>query len=433
MISDTTTAPTSDAPAPVFFDEFFESGFEESVSPFLTFRSRRWGKNLPLKASLISAGLLAVAFGLSFTAYALLSPLLLLLVYFIAGIPPLIEAIHDMLDLEVNIDMLMTLAAFLSVLIGSGMEGGLLLVLFSLSGSLEEAVTGKARQSLRSLHRLAPTRVCVIGDDKRVHEKHIQDITTGTLTLIRAGEIIPLDGIVVEGISSINLVHLTGESLPVMKKIGDEVPAGALNIEGTLTVRVSHTSSDSTLARIIKLITQAQEAKPKFQRWLDKVSRGYALTIIGLSLLFALIFPWIFSMPYLGFEGSIYRSLAFLIAASPCALIIALPIAYLSAISSCARKGILLKGGITLDAVASCTAIAFDKTGPLTTGHLRCLGHEPLQTYTEYNPQRSLSIAAALEQNAVHPVAKAILQEAKEQNIAPALLKDFRSIPGYGL
>jgi heavy metal translocating P-type ATPase len=421
------------APAPIYFDEFFESGLEESVSPFLTPRSRPWGKNLPLKASLLSAALLALAFGLSFTSYALLSPLLLLFVYFIAGIPSLIDAIHDMLSLEVNIDMLMTLGAFLSMLIGSGMEGGLLLVLFSISGSLEEAVTGKARRSLRSLHRLAPTRICVIGDDKKIHEKHIQDVTTGTFILIRAGEIIPLDGVVTEGTSSINLVHLTGESIPVTKKVGDEVPAGALNIEGTLTVRVTHTSSDSTLARIIQLITQAQEARPKFQRWLDKVSRGYALSIIGLSLVFALSFPWILSMPYLGFEGSIYRSLAFLIAASPCALIIALPIAYLSAISSCARKGILLKGGITLDAIASCSAIAFDKTGTLTTGHLRCLGHEPLIPGAHYDAQHSLSIAAALERNAVHPIAKAILHEAKEKNISLATLKDFRSIPGYGL
>ncbi len=412
---------------PVVFDEFFDSGLEESVSPFLTPRSRSWGKHLPLKASITSAILLAIAFGLSLSAPLLpIAYSLLILVYFLAGTTKLINALQDILALEINIDVLMTLAAFLSVLIGSAMEGGLLLVLFAISGSIEETVTYKAKSAIRALHKLAPTKALVVEADGRTHERSIRDVNIGTLILIKAGEVIPLDGEVVEGDSALNLAHLSGESLPIKKGPGDEVPAGATNLDGVLTVKVTHASSDSTLSRIIRLITQAQEAKPRFQRFLDKVGRTYAMSIIGLSFLFAICLPFITNIPYIGYEGSVYRALAFLIAASPCALIIALPVAYLSALSSCARRGILLKGGITLDAVASCRLIAFDKTGTLTTGQIRALGCEP---YSE----DALAVAFALERAAVHPVAEAIVTYAQEKGVKPATITAFRAIPGYGL
>jgi Zn2+/Cd2+-exporting ATPase len=419
---------------PILFDEFFESGMEQAVSPFLTPSSRRWGRNLPLKASLLSALFLAIAFALSFFyTWEPLAWLLLVGVYFLAGTGKLIAAIDDLASLQVNIDVLMTLAAFASVLIGSPMEGGLLLVLFAISGSIEETVTSKAKSAVRSLHKLAPSTAVVIESDGRTHQRNIRDIDVGARILIKAGEVVPLDGHVVEGETSLNLAHLTGESLPVQKVIGDEVPAGATNLEGAVVVAVSHTSADSTLARIIRLITQAQAAKPKFQRWLDKVSRAYALSIIGLSFCFALFLPLITALPYLGFEGAIYRALAFLIAASPCALIIALPVAYLSAVSACARRGILLKGGVTLDALASCRSVAFDKTGTLTTGNLRCLGVSGIDGNEIEVPPQALGAAAALEQNAVHPIAQAIIDYARERNAPQVKLDGFRAIPGYGL
>ena len=226
-----------------------------------------------------------------------------------------------------------------------------------------------------------------------------------------------MDGVVIDGISSVNLVHLTGESVPVTKKVGDDVQAGARNLEGALTLTVTHTSNDSTLARIIQLVTQAQEARPVLQRWFDKLSKSYATSVILLSAFFALILPWIYGIPYVGYEGSIYRALAFLIAASPCALIIAIPIAYLSAISVCARRGILLKGGITLDAIAHCTAMAMDKTGTLTTGHLTCLGIEALDPSSSPDIPRAWAIAHAMERNALHPIAKAILAYAQQHQV----------------
>lgn len=419
---------------PVVFEEFFELGLPESVSPFLKPDSRQWGINLTLKASIAAAFLLAIAFALSFSPTLLpISHFILILVYFMAGIPSLIESVEDLLEMEINIDILMTLAAFSSVLIGSGMEGALLLVLFALSGSIEDAVETKAKSSISSLTKLSPTKACVIDADGTLLERALHDIPIGTNILVKAGQVIPLDGKVIEGISSVNMVHLTGENLPVTKQVGDQVPAGARNLEGALTLNVTHTSGDSTLARIIQLVTQAQEARPVLQRWFDKLSRVYAISIILLAGVFALALPFLLAIPFLGPGGSIYRAVAFLIAASPCALIIAIPIAYLSAISACAKKGILLKGGITLDTLASCTSMALDKTGTLTTGDLTCEGLEPLEDVSREEIAEALSVAHAMERNAVHPIAKSILSYAKTHQVPLASLKDFKAIAGYGL
>lgn len=418
---------------PLIFEEFFGLGREDSASPFLKESARRWAIHLTLKSSLIAAFLLLIAFVLSFSpGTAPLSDLLLVAVYFLAGVPALIEAVEDLMSGEVNIDILMTLAAFSSVLIGSSMEGGLLLVLFALSGSLEDSVTAKAKGSLNALHKLSPSKACVITRGGQLIERSVRDIPIDSLILIKAGEVVPLDGVVIEGASSVNLAHLTGESTPLTKKKGDFVPSGALNLEGALTLQVTRLQAESTLMKIVQLVTQAQEAKPKLQKRFDQFSRAYALTIMSLTAVFALTFPYLFNIPFLGYEGSIYRSLAFLIAASPCALILAVPIAYLSAISACAKQGILLKGGVVLDALADCSAIAFDKTGTLTTGELRCVGIEELGE-TPSDHTQALSAAYSLERNAVHPIAKAILSYAESKGIPPLPLKQFQSIPGYGL
>lgn len=417
--------------SPLLFDEFFEMGLQESVSPFLTPDSRKWGSDLTIKAALIAGILLMISFALSWIPEALnFSYLLLIAVYCLAGIPALIESVEDLVNYEINIDILMTLAAFSSVLIGSGMEGGLLLVLFSLSGAMEDTVTERAKSAISSLHKLSPSKATVLDEEGLLVERAVGDIAIGTHILVKSGETVPLDGIITEGISSLSLAHLTGENFPLRKTLGDEVPAGAQNLEGAFTLKVTRTSADSTLSRIIQLVTQAQEARPALQRWFDRLSNRYAATIISLSALFALTFPFLLNIPFLGMEGSLYRALAFLIAASPCALIIAIPIAYLSAISSCAKKGILLKGGVALDALASCRVIAFDKTGTLTTGELTLIDIESVHGSSI---EEAFDIAYAMEKNAVHPIAKAILNHPKIKNLRQVTLKDYRSIPGYGL
>ncbi|MEM7175772.1 MAG: heavy metal translocating P-type ATPase [Chlamydiota bacterium] len=363
-----------------------------------------------------------------------LAQLFLLFVYFLAGTPALIRTIEDIKNLEINIEVLMTLAALLSFIIGSELEGGLLLVLFALSGAMEETVTKKATGALINLNSLAPTTAFAVGSDGSLTEKSVRDVKVGAQLLVKAGETVPLDGIVTAGASFVNLVHLTGESVPVSKTVGDDIAAGSRNLDGTLTIRVTRTSQESTLSKITEMITEAQEMKPKLQRFFDKFGKRYATTIIGLFFVFALLLPVFFSIPMLGLEGSIYRALAFLIAASPCALIIATPTAYLSAISACARKGILLKGGTTLDSFASCRAVAFDKTGTLTTGNLECTAITKLTAATApCSEEEAIALAAALERHSTHPMAKAISTYAKHRSISPAPIDHFRSIAGYGL
>lgn len=419
--------------APYRFDEFFASDQEESISPFLTESSKNWGKNISLKRALFSAVFLALAFFFSFHS-APLSHVFLSFVFFFAGIPALLNAAEDLKNFEVNIDILMTLAAFLSLVIGSGLEGGLLLVLFELSSSMEQAVTTKTRGALHNLNNLAPKRAYLFDEEGHLFERSIHEITPGTKIFVKAGEVIPLDGKIVEGASSLNLVHLTGESTPVLKNPGEEVPAGAQNLESALTIEVTRPSSDSTLTKIIELITQAATAKPKLQKILDRFSKTYASLVIGLTFVFAIGLPWIFSIQYLGEEGSIYRALAFMIAASPCALIIATPTAYLSAINACAKKGILLKGGIILDALASCQKIAFDKTGTLTMGQLELQHIDVLvKEDPSIDANVALQIAASLERHIVHPIAKAIEEAAQKQNVSHVEVLNFESQPGFGL
>lgn len=408
---------------PYRFDEFFSSGQEETLSPFLTPSSLKWGKHLQLRSALSAAFFLLLAFVLSFTSWPL-AYVCLGVVYFLVGVPALIASLNDLKNLEINIDVLMTSAAFLALAIDSGMEGALLLVLFELSHGMEDMVSTKAKSALNHLDEISPKFAELIDPDGISYEKSVREIQVGEKMLVKHGEIVPLDGKVVEGVSSVNLVHLTGESLPISKTVGDEVPAGAKNLEAALVIEVTRTSADSTLARIIRLITDAESAKPKVQKWLDRFGKHYATTIISLTFLFALCLPFFAKMTYFGTEGAVYRALAFLIAASPCALIIATPTAYLSAISASARKGILLKGGVTLDALASCSLVAFDKTGTLTTGDLEC---------TADCPDAVLSIAYALERHVTHPIASAICKLAQRKNLAPAPVTDIRVIAGFGI
>jgi len=411
-------------------DEYLSSGFEERVNPFITKDSRLWGTYSSLIASLLSFSLLIIAYVFLLVS-SNLSNGILVIVYFFVGTPALIDTLRDLAKLKINIEVLMTLAAFLSVLIGSQLEGALLLVLFALSHTLEHMVTQKTKGALSSLQKLSPSMAIVFDQNGQTYQKSVKEIYPGTKILIRAGEVIPLDGRVLEGSSYVNLSHLTGESVPIAKKKHDEVQAGSINTDGTLTVEVLKTSSDSTLAKIIKLITEAQAAKPKLQRFLDQFGDIYATSIILISILIAGVLPFIVNIPFLTNSGSIYRSLAFLIAASPCALIIGAPTAYLGAISACARKGILLKGGVILDALADCTKLFFDKTGTITTGKLACVSIKSL--HPSLDSDLLLSIAAGLENGAHHPIAAAILDYAKAKNIAIYPIEELKVIPGSGV
>lgn len=419
---------------PYIFDEYFAAGKEESLSPFLLPSARQVGKNIKLKAAILAAGLLFLAIISQLLAIPHIDQLLLLSVYFLVGTPALIEATHDLLNFEINIDVLMTLAALLSVAIGSPREGALLLVLFEISGALELAVEHKTKGSLFKLREISPKSALLLDSLGNAIESSIDEIQAGQRILIPSSSVVPLDGKVIEGNSFVNLVHLTGESTPQPKHPGDMIPAGCMNLEGTIIIEVLRIQRDSTLQKIISLITEAHENKPRLQKFFDQFGKAYALTIISLTALFCVSFPFLLGIPWLGIEGSIYRSLAFLIAASPCALILAIPTAYLSALSSCAKKGILLKGGMLLDALVQCDVLAFDKTGTLTTGNLLFADLTPLHcTSDPLSNKEILSIAYGLERGANHPIADSINLKARTEKVPPAPIHSYESIPGYGV
>lgn len=418
------------AKQPYLFDEFFASGQQETVSPFITPNSKKWSKNLSLKISVLSALFLLFAY-ITFFLRPEISYLSLSFVYFFAGTPAIINAWEDIKHWEINIDILMTMAAFISLLLASPFEGALLLVLFSLSGSLEAMVSGKAKSALHSLHNLSPKQAFVLQESGETITKSIHDISPGEMILVRAGDTVPLDGIVMKGTSQINMAHLTGEAHPLVVKEGVEVVSGAINLDAGITVQVTKPSSESTLTKIIHLISKAQSAKAKVEKLLDRFGKKYSLTIMLLALFFALALP-IIGLNFLGYEGSVYRALTFLIAASPCALIIATPTAYLSSISSCAKKGILLKGGELFDALSDCNHLSFDKTGTITKGVLTCHQFIPLgEKKTDLS--LALSVAASLERDIVHPIATAILDYAKEKKAPFAPISDFAHFPGKGV
>lgn len=418
---------------PYLFDDFFASGMEESISPFLTKDSRAYAKNLSLKSALLASFFLAISYCFSFY-FPSLSHLFLAFVYFLAGIPSLIDALEDLKNFEIHIDLLMTFAAFSALFLGSGFEGALLLVLFELSHGLEESVMKKAKTTLLSLQKISPRSVKLVLKDGSYVERSIRDVQVKDHLLVPVGEIIPLDGKIISGSSFVDLQQITGEFLPLFKNPGDVVVAGSRNIEAMLVIEVARVSHDSTLTQLMKLISSASDQKPKLEKAIDRITKTYSSLIILTTFLLAIFLPLFFhEIAYLGKEGSIYRSLAFLIAASPCALILSAPIAYLSAISSAAKKGILFKTKEVLDQIAKCKMVAFDKTGTLTEGKLDLQEIYSLHQEGALITKEELSIAYGLELHSTHPIAHAIINLAKKEKLEPTSVHQFRLIPGIGL
>lgn len=413
----------------VWVHELLENPTEEGRSPFLKPAARLWGLNLPLKTALLGALFLLLSVGFSLhESYASFSALFLALTFFLVGTPAAIDALENLRIGNIDIDLLMTLGAFSALYIGSGHEGALLLVLFALAGAMEFAVTQKAKLSLRKLYKLSSQKAWLI-KDTQLALRSVKDIPVGARIMVKAGELVPLDGDVVAGQSSVSLAHLTGESIPHTKAVGDKVTAGSLNLDGSLEVLVTRLNADSTLSRIIHLVTEAEGAKLKAQSFLDSISNGYsqAIIAISISLVFALHTVW--GMPFAGENGSIYRAVAFLIAASPCALILAIPVTTLSAISASVSQGMIPKGGASLEVLAKCKTFVFDKTGTLTTGKLKVCDF--VIAFGNQEKGDLLTAATALERSAQHPLAQAIVAYAAGSKAG--VIHNFKVLPGSGV
>ncbi|NEN86208.1 heavy metal translocating P-type ATPase [Paenibacillus elgii] len=327
-------------------------------------------------------------------------------------------------DLDVN--LLMIVAAIGAASIGYWTEGAVLIFIFSLSGALETFTMEKSSRDISSLMDLKPETaiVWVEGAEKRVPVEQLQ---IGDLVLVKPGERLPADGIVQEGSSAVNQASITGESIPVDKAAGDEVFAGTLNGQGALFVQVTKSSESTLFSKIIRLVQEAQSEMPKSQRFIERFERIYARAIILATLLLIAFPPLLFGWSW---NDTLYRAMVFLVVASPCALVASIMPAMLSAISNSARKGLLFKGGAHLERVSHIRAIAFDKTGTLTYGKPSVTD---FLTYQAWSEEELLRIAASIESISTHPIAKAIVDKAGELSLELERPSDFQALAGWGV
>lgn len=335
------------------------------------------------------------------------------------------EAIEELVKKrEIGIELLMSIAAIAAGLMGQWAEAAMLVFLYSISEAAEGYTQERSRHAIRALMDLAPKTALVVrnGQELRVP---VEQLEIGEHFIVHPGEAIATDGEIIAGHSSLNQAPVTGESVPVEKRPGDTVFAATLNGEGALTVRVTKTSTDNTLARIIQLVEKAQASKGRSQRFIERFGRRYSPVVLGVGILLALI-PGL-----MGFDWQewLTRATVFIVAAAPCALVISIPITLVAAIGTAGRNGILIKGGVHLENLAKVRVIALDKTGTLTMGQPRVTEIVPLNGHSESDV---LVAAAALEARSQHPLARAILARATEQGITSVAAEDFQSLTGAG-
>ncbi|MFY9479624.1 MAG: heavy metal translocating P-type ATPase [Aquabacterium sp.] len=384
------------------------------------------GPNSEMIFALTCGALLGVGFGLEKLAAGLpawLPTSLYVLAYFFGGFYTLREALDNLRLKRFEIDTLMLVAAAGAAALGSWAEGALLLFLFSLGHALEHYAMGRAKRAIEALAELAPDTATVRRDGQAV-EIPVEELVIGDVVLVRPNERLAADGFLLAGESSINQAPVTGESIPVDKRpVADaasarsrpdgveaisRVFAGTINGSGSIEIEVTRRSSDSALARVVKMVSEAEARKSPTQRFTDKFEKVFVPVV--LTLAFVLLFAWVVvDEP---FRDSFYRAMAVLVAASPCALAIATPSAVLSGIARAARGGVLIKGGAPLEELGSVSAMAFDKTGTLTEGRPRITDVIPVEGVSE---EDLLTVAVSVESLSDHPLAAAIARDGRER------------------
>lgn len=328
---------------------------------------------------------------------------------------------------NLNINALMSIAVTGAILIGEWPEAAMVMFLFAVAELIEARSLDRARNAIRGLMDLAPERVTVQQDDGRWLEVAVAHVAIGSLVRVRPGERIGLDGEVVRGHSTIDQAPITGESLPVEKVTGDPVFAGTINQHGELDYRVTAQASQSTLARIIHAVEEAQGSRAPTQRFIDRFSRIYTPAVVLFSVAVAIVPPLLAGGQWFDW---LYRALVLLVVACPCALVISTPVTIVSGLAVAARRGILIKGGVYLENGRKITHLALDKTGTITCG-------KPVQTdflaLADGAYETSRSAAASLAHRSDHPVSQAIARTAAEQSVALYEVENFEALPGRGV
>jgi Cd2+/Zn2+-exporting ATPase len=376
------------------------------------------------------AGIAACAAeALSWATQADRSPLVIalsLLSVVCAGGPTLRKGWIALKSLTLNINFLMTLAVLGAIAIGHWPEAAMVIFLFALAELIESLSLDRVRSAVHGLLKLAPDVVTVRGADEGWEERDVKAVGVGSIVMIRPGERIALDGVVVDGQSNVNQAPITGESMPVMKCEGDAVYAGSINDRGVLQMRVSADSSNSTLARIVRVIEETEAARAPTQRFVDVFARYYTPAVVVVAVLVALLPPLAFGAP---FADWLYKALVLLVIACPCALVISTPVTIVSGLTAAARRGILVKGGQYLEAGHKLKAVALDKTGTLTVGKPAVVEVSATGNDTH---EDLLLLAASLDAHSDHPLAHAIVAAGPHADRYRAV-RNVESLPGRGI
>lgn len=353
--------------------------------------------------------------------------------YLTGGYAGTIQSIKALSNFKINVDVLMILAAIGAAAIDNWLEGATLLFLFSLSNTLQDYAMGRSRRAIRSLMKLRPDKALVRSEDGSETYRAVEELAIGELIIVKPGERIPIDGRVKSGISTVDQAAITGESAPVIKEPGSEVFAATMNENGVLEIEVTRRAGETTLAKIIKLVEEAQSKKAETQRFLDEFESRYAIGVILFTAGLIFIPYLVFNEP---FDPTFYRAMTILVVASPCALIISTPASILSAIANAARNGILFKGGAHLEQAAELSTIAFDKTGTLTTGQSVVTD---IISFTNGNGSGAnsenelLALAASAEQHSEHHLGAAILREAHKRHVDFPKAENVKAEIGKGV
>ena len=335
------------------------------------------------------------------------------------------KALRSLKTFSLDMNVLMTVAVVGAVAIGEYAEGAAVVFLFSLSELLESWSVGRARRAIQALMQLAPD-TALVKRDGNFKEVPARDVAVGETILVKSGQRVPLDGTVLAGSSAIDQAPITGESMPVEKKPGDPVFAGTINGQGSLEIGTTKAAGDTTLARIIKMVEEAQQQKAPAQRFVDVFAKYYTPAVMILALLVGLAPPLLFGAVWMDW---IYRALVLLVIACPCALVISTPVSIVSGLTAMARRGVLINGGAYLEALGGLRALAVDKTGTITEGKPRVLD---VLSFDSAPAAHIVRIAAAIDAHSTHPLAQAVVRHAEELNLSFSPAEKYQARTGRG-
>lgn len=416
-------ASSADAWPEAAGDDLSDSGTSEAGS--VPAPGSGWHRTVKGRLVIGTGLLLAAAWGVKLLASPDMAAWAFVLATLIGVVPVARRAFASArAGMPFTIEMLMTIAATGALVIDAAEEAALVVFLFAVGEVLEGVAANKARDGIRALARLVP-KTALLEINGRTRMIPADQLQVGDVVLVRPGDRIPADGEVIEGNSGVDESAVTGESMAKLKEPGSPVFAGSVNSEAALRVRVTRSAEDNTIARIIHLIEEAESARAPTERFIDRFSRVYMPAVVGVALLVAIIPPLAFGQAW---DTWIYRALALLLIGCPCALVISVPASIASALSSGARRGLLIKGGAVIEAAAATTHVAFDKTGTLTHGRPRVTEVVPIA-----GPETDvLAVAAAVESGSSHPLAAAILACAEAAGVPRLATSAARVLPGKG-